>query len=988
MKLVEYGEKIVEFLEILKNSVINGNALDLIKLIFILIPLIAIVEKSLKKVKRRIFIRQKICVKLSTIESAEVYYSIDKYIPTRFSANKDSGDDDEPNSNYENVGKKKELALIDYLIKEEFDIKNGVRYYLCLADCGMGKTTFLINLYYQLVKKKKSVEFISLQDVDCLEKIDKINKKGRTILLLDALDENQDACVGYDKFIETLQKKTLEFQRVVITSRTNFFESEEKEHLSENIRVNGISSKFVNVKKFYITPFTDEDIHLFLRKKYPYKKSKQRKAWKLIEDNRNLSVRPLLLRFMDEVLEDGESFEYDFELYESLFRKWINREKNSMSEESGRQLYEECEELAKAIYYQWMKNGKIGIYSNELTNSKLGISLKKRQLKGHAILNRTKDGMYKFSHKSYWEFLLAKLAFSDLQFAMDLNIRNFERAENFFLEMIKAREEKTKTETGYIGNALYLMKYGNSDDAERVCHVSSIMNSEDELIALSAIIIKSECLYRQHQYKKAKEMLQDGKRLIKKISLELNTLFIYAEFGKVLSQISQKLRLKSGQIFLEEVIEYCGINGIRNYSVLKCYCAYCNCCLNSFFKEKKIAEMNQLIEESFAEDQYANYLRDKAKLVPMKYGLTSYEILEKITRYNMRYMDLYEQIIYLSDYQISSINTKIACEENEIGSMIEKYFDGVWELHSLIYYRNSRRHSYEYGYGYGYGYHYRRKQEQKNCFYKIDIYEKIIMAYEVTNNKALNKKTQYYIELLIEYMKRFRAYEQMYFVLIEIFGGIGRSSMWNYDERQYALKKLLDVIQKYEPKFEVDVYWDFYILYSEWTGKKEVAQAALRVAYNLTQKDEVFRMTEKYCILLCAVLDYYEKPIYKNRIASKLLNITPEIYGESIDRVSVYYALRRYYIEHNNKHEIDINEEILRCEFNCKEIEIYYESCKNLKQEKLFCQRITDICLNKKQLTNDQYLELRKFVKNNKTKMSITILGKLEELIMKCEEQL
>lgn len=960
MNLIEFEQSIAELLERL-NNMMRGTMPTLINIVLVIIGVVKLLEVAKKYIKEKMFVKRKICANLSAIESAEVYYALDKYIPTRFSTNEDSGDEDEPSSDYANAERKKESLLIDYLMKYEFNMKNGVKYYLCLADCGMGKTTFLINLYYQLVKKKKLVEFISLQDAECLEKIDKIDKKGQTVLLLDALDENQSACVEYNEFIEILQKKTVEFQRVVITSRTNFFESEEKEHLSEDIRISGTVSKFANVKKFYIEPFTDEDIRLFLRKKYPHKKKKQKEAWELIEDNRNLSVRPLLLRFIDEVLEDGESFEYDFELYECLFRKWINREKSSMSEESAQQLYKECEELAKAIYYQWMKNGKTGIYSDELTKNRLGIRLKKRQLKGHAILNRTKNGMYKFSHKSYWEFLLAKLALTDLSFAMDLNIRNFERAESFFLEMVKAENEKT--EINYIGHALYMMKYEYSDDMERVCYISRIMNSNDKLIAVSAAIIKSECLYRQHQYEKAEEVLKEGKKMIKHFSINSETLFIYVEFGKVFSQICKKLRLKDAQMFLEDVIDYCVVHDIRNYNVLKCYDAYCNCCMNSFFRGQKITGMNQLIEESFAGDEYANYLKNRVTLVINKYDVQSYKSLEKIIGYS-RYMDLYEQILYLSDYQISAIKTRNISQY----IAIENCFDGVWKLHDLIDCNNKRK-----------------KMTRRNCFYKIDIYEKIIKAYEVANNKNLKGQMQYYIEALIEYMKRFRTYEQMNLVLIEILGEIGKSSVWSYNERECALKKQLDVVQKYAQRFEVDVYWNFYLLYSEWTEKKGMEQDVLRMAYNLTQKDDTFHMTENYCNLLCAVLDYYEKPIYKNRIAAKLLNNTPKIYGKNVDRINVYYSLQRYYVEHNNKHEIDVNEEILRCKFNCEGIESYYKSCKKIHEEELFYQKMVNICLNEKQLTRIECMELDKFVKNNnKIKMKKAIFFKMEELVQEC----
>lgn len=382
---------------------------------FILFPLGKVIKKLFDYISQHRFIKNKVYVNLSFMESADVYYAINQFIPTRFSSNNDPGYDDEPAPVYVDVAQEKEPLLIERFIKFEFDIKGGKKYYLCLADCGMGKTTFLINLYYRILKQGKyQCQFISLQDPSCLEQIGRIAEKGKTILLLDALDENDNALTNYNDFIEKLEQETQQFYRVVITSRTNFFESESKEHLSEQKRTNGTSSKWSGLRKFYITPFTDEDIQHFLRLRYRFKRKKRIQSWKIISQNKNLSVRPLLLRFMDELLADEQTFEYDFQLYECLFHKWIDREKKSLRDSNGEELYDECQQMAKSIYYQWMKSGKIGIYLNELTENAFVPSIESMQLKGHAMLNRTSDGLYKFSHKSYWEYMLAKLALPDI----------------------------------------------------------------------------------------------------------------------------------------------------------------------------------------------------------------------------------------------------------------------------------------------------------------------------------------------------------------------------------------------------------------------------------------------------------------------------------------------------------------------------------------------------------------------------------------------
>ena len=108
-------------------------------------------------------------------------------------------------------------------------------------------------------------------------------------------------------------------------------------------------------------------------------------------------------------------------------------------------MYNECLILAKAMYYQWMKDGRVGIYPDEIDEKNAIPELSKIHFQGHAMLNRTVDGMYKFAHRSYWEYLVARLALLDPVFSDDLFIRNFEQAEAFLKEMI-SRSDSSESE--------------------------------------------------------------------------------------------------------------------------------------------------------------------------------------------------------------------------------------------------------------------------------------------------------------------------------------------------------------------------------------------------------------------------------------------------------------------------------------------------------------------------------------------------------------
>ena len=75
-----------------------------------------------------------------------------------------------------------------------------------LGETGTGKSTFLINLHYRynckFFRRGYRAEYIPLRSKNALQEIKKIEDPRKTILLLDAFDEANDANNGVDQFIE------------------------------------------------------------------------------------------------------------------------------------------------------------------------------------------------------------------------------------------------------------------------------------------------------------------------------------------------------------------------------------------------------------------------------------------------------------------------------------------------------------------------------------------------------------------------------------------------------------------------------------------------------------------------------------------------------------------------------------------------------------------------------------------------------------------
>lgn len=930
---------------------------------YILSPLWQGAKKIYDRRSRRKFIRNNIYDGLSFMESSDIFYAIDQFIPTRFSLNNDSADDDEPSPIYLDNTQDKGRLLIEQFCKHEFDIKTGKKYYLCLADCGMGKTTFLINLYYQISKLGKYYcKFISLQEPNCLTEIDSISQKGRTILLLDALDENAQALANYTEFAEELERKTREFYRIVITSRTNFFDSESKERLPNHQKISGIASKLSGMRKFYITPFTDDDIKRYLKLRYRWNRQKQQNAWNLIKRNKNLSVRPMLLRFMDELLAENQVFEYDFQLYECLFQKWIAREQNNYNDESKNMLYEGCLGLAKVIYYQWRKNGQIGITQEELKNYSIS-SLENIQMKGHAILNRTNQGVYKFSHRSYWEYMLAKLAFSDPLFTCELLIKNFDRAVSFFEEMRQYyhnHPEELTSEVSF-GIATYILKYEQVENAEKYYRniIAENNNITQNLLFTTQL---TKCLQRQLKLQSAKETLQKCLTLLDKVPLSKETLPFYVQFGTVYADYCRIYHLKNGQLFLNTIINFCVDHNIIDYTLLQCYEAFCYCSINYYYQQQALADMEHLFNANFGEnepvDKFAIYLRDCTRIWCMDYqNIKSSQIIANVINSGHIYMDSFEHILWYCELGISSAVL------SEWNTMAVKLFEDSHFISDTIYGNESNP-------------------------YSIMIYQKILLAYNLLNSKAqqeLLKINEQCVSFIIQYMNERQLQEEMSAIHFIVLGYLKENSINQFSEVEAAIKRRLEIADNSKNVYDIiSAHLSFYNLYAD-TSSHAHAQDHLKIAYKRSQEQDSYdyRETNAYCDLLQTILCYYKGTIDKGFIARRLLETTPNVYGNDKRSSSIYKVLQEYFSNADDNNEIIACRNWMYCDFDFNKLEYFYTSCIKYNQPRSFSQELENLLIKKGLFSETEELDLERFLAIYRKELIVQTERELRDLLQR-----
>jgi len=331
--------------------------------------------------------------------------------------------------------------LLDKML-EVLDDKHGRDNLFCiLAGAGMGKSSFMVYLYGKLVKKLDGkghdVEILSLTHPDVIERINMIEDQGNVILLLDALDENVEAMNNYEVFWKTLLNSIKDFNRVVITCRTQFFSSFDEE--PNYTEIANYSSKkgtkfFI---RYYLSPFTKEERTRYIKNKYPFWHFiKRRKAMKVMENNDSLMSRPLLLANIDDLINSKVKYDYGFQIYEALINVWATREAQrqklhgALFENLVKKIPEVSKAAAYELYENLANNAACNMTKEQLDEFEKKHPLNMAELRINSLFNRDVRGNWKFSHKSFFEYFLSEIAFDDWNAVP--NIEKFDMGMQFY----------------------------------------------------------------------------------------------------------------------------------------------------------------------------------------------------------------------------------------------------------------------------------------------------------------------------------------------------------------------------------------------------------------------------------------------------------------------------------------------------------------------------------------------------------------------------
>jgi len=472
------------------------------------------------------------------------------FIPTNWQ-NISPTKEEEPSIANKYIARAKE-ELIPFFINNIFQgKKESDKFYLILADSGMGKTTFLINLYmkYNSIfrKSKYDMKMLPFGREDIIQRIkdiaDNQDKAKNTILLLDAFDEYKgliptkisDGLTDDERFRKLLDEIfdiTKDFRNVIITSRTQYFPAQEESPYELKIPCFG-KVGFHKLSKLYLSPFDEKDIKKYLNKKFGiitfWNYKKKRKAKKITNsDSFKLMVRPMLLAYIDLLVDEDRNYISTFDIYDTLVKKWIEREgtKRKYDKEVREQFKLDLLKFSKLVAIHIYKSGEYskGIEKNVAQDicEKHNINLEGYEITGQSLLTRDVANNWKFAHKSIYEFFIAENAIEDVCFGFHLDITSLDMTKKFI-------REKSKY------SSLYFFNYSlvsNSDN----CYISKFVVSETEFNLIMGIIDKKYFVFKQKQFSKSEAILYCNK-LNEKFGYKIR----YNENGKLLDEHNNRI---------------------------------------------------------------------------------------------------------------------------------------------------------------------------------------------------------------------------------------------------------------------------------------------------------------------------------------------------------------------------------------------------------------------------------------------------------------
>lgn len=243
--------------------------------------------------------------------------------------------------------------------------------------------------------------------------ISSLESENETLLFLDAFDEDPQAVEDPHSRLRELMAASAKFKNVIITCRSRFFENDDRIPKSSGIMYAGSrkagKSREFPLYKLFLAPFNQQQVERYLAKNFAYSSFKnikrRRDSYKLVKSIPELSIRPMLLELVPDLVRDQKHIDQLFGLYDYLVESWLKRERDWIDENN---LKEISTELAVTIFLRQRQGlgDRISASFLEEIAVQHNSTISTWKLKSRSLLNRDIEGNYKFAHRSVMEFLV------------------------------------------------------------------------------------------------------------------------------------------------------------------------------------------------------------------------------------------------------------------------------------------------------------------------------------------------------------------------------------------------------------------------------------------------------------------------------------------------------------------------------------------------------------------------------------------------------
>ncbi|MFA7419884.1 MAG: hypothetical protein WCZ90_09375 [Melioribacteraceae bacterium] len=583
--LVELIEKLAELYNLPK-WLVNGITIYILFL-FIVYFVLKIIVKKIILLRNQELLNRDLAPYFTTsdIERATRYY-----IPTKYQ-NVSPSEDDEPGRKYIASAKN---SLIPLFLNKVFEFaRTDNKFYLLLADSGMGKTTFMINLFINYKKAnsyfysipKYKIRLFPLGLPKVLDEIKKIEEQENTILLLDAFDEDTNAEGRHKERMNEILEATNRFRAIVITCRTQFFPSRHEEPHETGFFSYGEYGEH-KFQKLYISTFDEKDINRYLRLRFPGLHFYQRKRGrKIVGKIPNLVVRPMLLSHIEDLVNNNKIISYSFEVYQQLIDKWIEREskkpaiikKYTSSEEYGALLLEFSKKLALHLYQNRKAKGGFYVTTEDNFGEKLNsifsdietAMLSETERRSRSLLNRDSEGKYKFSHKSIMEYFLALELFNNSNFVENFEFDGMDAANLFLKEFLMKylKEEQLEQNNYIISNRKKSIGQLEFNDLDLVSEIRIVLKGNFNVHTLKVLPHLKSILFDCSELEGFYRLLSIVSKLLELITREIAVFHKNSFTSK--KKIKKDLSLLNNSLVVNELLRIINrLNSLNFHSVL------------------------------------------------------------------------------------------------------------------------------------------------------------------------------------------------------------------------------------------------------------------------------------------------------------------------------------------------------------------------------------------------------------------------------------